>query len=119
MSDSLGPEEAAILIRARRIQKDKGLVEDIDITGICKAAGISRKTGYQWAEKYARDSVEEQKVLEEQLAKLQAEHAKLKEDFAFVSFENRGRKLAWEIHRVDELLEAKKNTSTRKPKKKR
>jgi TolA-binding protein len=46
--------------------------------------------------------------LEEQLARLQAEHEKLNRDFDQLSFENRGRKLAWKIHRVDELLAAKK-----------
>ena len=39
MTEPLSPEEVAILIRARQIQKDKGLIDDMDISGICKAAG--------------------------------------------------------------------------------
>lgn len=117
MSESLSPEQVAILIRARQILKDKGLAADTDISGICKAAGISRKTGYQWAEK--QSSAERQKDLEEKLAQLESDYDKLRKDFDEVSFENRGRKLAWEIHRVDELLAAKKNTSVSKKSKKR
>jgi hypothetical protein len=108
MSESLAPEQVAILIRARQIQRDKGLSADIDIAGICQAAGISRKTGYQWAERHTSGAAQRQGDLEEQLARLQAEHDKLNRDFDQVSFENRGRKLAWKIHRVDELLAAKK-----------
>ena len=119
MAEPLSPEEVAILIRARQIQKDKGLIDDIDISGICKAAGISRKTGYQWAEKHLSTAAREQQGLEDRLARLQSDYAKLKQDFDQVSFENRGRKLAWEIHGVEELLAAKKNTSTKNQKKKR
>ena len=119
MSESLSPEQVAIMIRARQILKDKGLAADTDITGICKAAGISRKTGYQWAEKHINGSVEWQKDLERKLAQLQSDYDKLHKDFDEVSFENRGRKLAWEIHRVEELLAAQKNTSVRKKSKKR
>ncbi|NOQ47219.1 MAG: hypothetical protein GQ559_11230 [Desulfobulbaceae bacterium] len=75
----------------------------IDVSGICDQAGISRKTGYQWAEKLEQhESLEEQ--LKEELAQARAEHEKLKRDFADVGFVNRGRKPAWEIHKVDELL---------------
>jgi hypothetical protein len=42
MTEPLSPEEVAVLIRARQIQKDKGLEDDIDISGICKAAGTMR-----------------------------------------------------------------------------
>ncbi len=118
MSESLSPNEVAIVIRARQIQKEKGLVEVLDVAGICKAAGISRKTGYQWAEKHTNGAIEQQQLLADRLVRLETEHAKLKEDFAQVSFENRGRKLAWEIHGVDELLAVKKNTPARKPRKK-
>jgi len=92
---------------------------DADVGGICEAAGVSRKTGYQWAEKFTQSSTERQKELEAKLARLQAEHEKLKEDFDQVNFENEGRKLAWEIHEVEEWLASKKNTSGSKAKKKR
>jgi hypothetical protein len=36
-----------------------------------------------------------------------------------VDFENEGRKIAWEIHEVDALLAAKKNTIAKPKKKKR
>ncbi len=118
MSKELTPEEVAIMIRARQIQKDKGLDKDADISNICQSAGISRKTGYQWADKYAGKSAQKEKELQEQLAQLRAEHENLKKDYDWVSFENEGRKVAWEIHHVDELLAEKKSTlETRKKKK--
>jgi len=118
MSKELTPEEVAIIIRARQIQRDKGLNKDADISNICQSVGISRKTGYQWADKYAGKSAQQEKELEEQLAQLRAEHEKLKKDYDWVSFENEGRKVAWDIHGVDELLAAKKNTLKTKKKKK-
>jgi hypothetical protein len=36
-----------------------------------------------------------------------------------VSFENEGRKLAWEIHEIDKLLAEKKSTMNKTKKKKR
>ena len=119
MAKELTSEEVAIMIRARQIQRDKGLDKDADISNICQSAGVSRKTGYQWADKYAGKSAQKEKELEEQLAQLRAEHEQLKKDYDWVSFENDGRKLAWEIHEVDEWLARKKNTSKSKQKKKR
>ena len=120
MAQSLTPEEVAILIRARQIQREKGLAKDADVSSICETAGVSRKTGYQWTEKHTPDPAKQgRKELEEKLARLQAEYDKLKEDYEQVDFENRARKLAWEIHHVDELLAEKKSTSKRKTKKKR
>ncbi len=118
MADSLTPEEVAILIQARQIQREKGLDKDFDVTTVCQRAGVSRKTGYQWVKKRIPDTAG-QKELEEELARLRAEYEKLKTDFDRVDFENEGRKLAWEIHHVDEWLASKKNTSKRKKKKKR
>jgi len=118
MVESFTPEEVAVLIRARQIQREKGLPGDVTISGICTAAGISRKTGYEWLEKGFEATLQRQKALEETLVRLKSEHEKLKENFDQVSFENRGRKLAWEIHGVDELLGSKKNTWVRKEKKK-
>ena len=114
MSAKMTAEEVAIMIRARQLVRDKGLAPDADVTAICKAAGISRKTGYQWAEKHTTGAVEQQKRLESQLTQIKAEHDKLQKDYEWISFENRGHKLAWEIHRVDEWLAIKKNTSTNK-----
>jgi len=80
----------------------------VNVSGICEAAGISRKTGYEWAEKAIETSVKMQKDLEGELERLKAEHEKLKADFDQVSFENDGRKLAWEIHEVDKWVASKK-----------
>ena len=102
MSEKITPEEVAVMIRARRIAKEKGLRPDADVSAICEAAGVSRKTGYQWAEKYPGCEVEEKQALSKELDQLKSDYAKFKEDFELVSFENRGRKVAWEIHRVDE-----------------
>lgn len=118
MADSLTPEEVAILIQARQIQREKGLDKDFDVTTVCQRAGVSRKTGYQWVKKHIPDTAG-QKELEEELARLRAEYEKLKKDYDWVDFENEGRKLAWEIHHVDELLAEKKSTSKSKTKRKR
>jgi transposase len=118
MPEELTPEEVALLIRGKKILNAKGLPRNIDVSGICAQAGISRKTGYQWVEKLEQhESLEEQ--LKEELAQVRAEHEKLKRDFADVSFENRGRKLAWEIHKVDELLGKKGVVTTRHQRRKR
>lgn len=118
MDEALLPEEVAIVIRARQLLKDKGLAADIDVTGICKAAGISRKTGYEWVEKHFGSQKDQHKKLETRLRKLQSENDKLKKDNDLLGFKNRARELAWEIHRVDELLAEKKSTTGREKEKK-
>lgn len=45
MSMSLTPEQVAIIIRARRLLKEKGLSPDTDVKTLCGEVGISRKTG--------------------------------------------------------------------------
>lgn len=116
MTEKLTPEEVAILIRARKIANARGLDKSADVKTICQTAGISRKTGYQWAEKLpkAPDGSRDDK-----LARLQAELQALEKQYEQVCFENEGRKLAWEIHGVEALLKAKKNTTARSKKKKR
>ena len=116
MPESLDPQEVALLIKARQILKAKGLSVDTDITRICEAGGISRKTGYQWARDLKTHDGDE--GVKDELAQLKAEHEDLKRRFEEVDFENEGRKLAWEIHDVEALLAAKKNT-IQKPKKKK
>lgn len=119
MAEKLTKEEVAILIRARQLLKDRGLGKDSDITEICEAAGISRKTGYQWTSD-ALAVKEEESALREELNRLKAEHEILKKRLDDVEWENEGRKVAWEIHGVDELIAAaKKNTTDKKKKKKR
>ena len=107
MAEELTPEEVAILIRSRKIINARRLPRDVDVTGICDLAGISRKTGYQWSDKM--DTAErEAEALKRELAQLKEEHEKLKRLFDDVRFENEGRKLAWKIHSVDKLLAEKK-----------
>ena len=119
MSAKLNPEEVATLIKARKILNAQGLAPDTDVKTICQAAGISRKTGYQWANKLVESSDLKEQALREQLEQLRSQHEDLKKRLDDVSFENEGRKLAWEIHEIDKLLVEKKNTMNKTKKKKR
>lgn len=119
MSRKLSPEEIAVVIKAKKILKAQGLSPDTDVKTICQAAGISRKTGYQWANKPMPASDPQQQALREQLEQLKAAHEDLKKRFDDVRFENEGRKIAWEIHEVDKLLAEKKSTMNRVKNKKR
>jgi predicted RNase H-like nuclease (RuvC/YqgF family) len=110
MSQKLSPEEAALVIKAKKILKVRGLSPDADVKTICQAAGISRKTGYQRANKQIPASDSKEQALREQLEQLKAEHEDLKKRFDDVRFENEGRKIAWEIHEVDKMLAEKKST---------
>ena len=118
MSGKLSAEDVATLIRARRIVKDKQLPKDIDVKAICEAAGISRKTGYQWAAGSTPAEGEADPQIDE-LARLKAEHETLKERTRRLEIENEGHRLAWEIHHVDELLAEKKSTMGKAKRKKR
>ncbi len=111
MPDDLTADEVAILIHGRKIINAKGLPKDIDVQSICMQAGISRKTGYQWAAKTDQVDKEEEDLRQEN-ARLKEEHEKLKRLYDDVRFENEGRKLAWEIHGVDKLLAEKKGAMT-------
>ena len=119
MNEKWNPEDIGTLIRGRKILKAKGLPKDADVKKICEEAGISRKTGYQWANKLEGKKESEVDDLEEQYKRLQAEHEELKKRYDDVRFENEGRKLAWEIHDIDELLATKKNTTKARKKRKR
>lgn len=118
MPKDLTAEEVAIVIRARRLLKEKGLSPDTDVKSLCEKAGISRKTGYQW-EKQLDQSQREEQALRREHEKLKTEHDKLKKDYSDVKWENEGRKVAWEIHEVDKLLAEKKSIMAKGKKKKR
>ena len=77
MAEHLDPQEVALLIKARQILKAKGLDTDSDITGICEAGGISRKTGYQWARDLKIN--DEDRDLKDELARIKAEGARRKQ----------------------------------------
>jgi predicted DNA-binding transcriptional regulator AlpA len=119
MSQKLSAEEVAVVIKAKKILKAQGLSPDTDIKTICQAAGISRKTGYQRANKLMPPSDLKEQGLREQLEQLKAEHEDLKKRFDDVRFENEGRKIAWEIHEIDKLLAEKKSTMNRVKNKRR
>ena len=119
MSQKLNPDEVAAVIKAKKILKAQGLSLDTDVKTICQAAGISRKTGDQRANKLMQVSDSQQQALREDLQRLKAEHEDLKKRFDDVRFENEGRKIAWEIHEVDKLLAEKKSTMTKTKNKKR
>ncbi len=114
--DEFDREDVAMMIIARQIARKSGLSADADIKTICEHAGVSRKTGYQWADKF-RDSDKKEQQMELELAKVKAEKEKLEKELNDLRFENEGRKLAWEIHDVDELLKKKNNIASRKSKK--
>ncbi len=117
MPKDLTPEEISVLIRARRLLKEKGLAPDTDVKTLCEKAGISRKTGYQW-EKRMRDSSKDNQ-LREAFDRLKTEHEKLKKDYDDVCWKHEGLNIAWEIHEVDALLAEKKITIAKGKKKKR
>lgn len=119
MTDTFDPQEVAILIRAQQILKAKGLDKEANIKQICDAAGISRKTGYQWANNLRLSDGDELNSAREDVDRLKTEYETLEKRYQFLKIENEGHKLAWEIHGVDELLAAKKNTTGKSKKKKR
>jgi DNA-binding transcriptional MerR regulator len=119
MSQKLSTEEVAVVIKAKKILKAQGLSPETDVKTICQAAGISRKTGYQQANKLMQAPDSQDQALREKLEKLQAEHEDLKKRFDDVRFENEGRKIAWEIHEIDKMLAEKKSTMNRAKNKKR
>lgn len=119
MPNKLGSEEVAAVIKARKILKERGFPPDTDVTTICRVAGISRKTGYQWANKLKASPDSQDESLRKEHEQLKKAHEDLKKRFDDVQFENEGRKLAWEIHGVDELLAEKKSIMAGQKKKKR
>jgi len=119
MNENLSQDEIGILIRGKKILRAKGLPMDADVKAICEVAGISRKTGYQWAGKSAAKQNDAEHSLRQEIDRLKAEHAQLQKRYDDVRFENEGRKIAWRIHGVDELIASKKNTMNSRKRKKR
>lgn len=123
MNGNLSRDEVGILIRGKKISRAKGLPMEADVKSICEAAGVSRKTGYQWAGKSRLGGTAKQNEVEhslrQEIERLKAEHAELEKRYDDLRFENEGRKIAWRIHGVDELITAKKNTANSRKKQKR
>lgn len=116
MEQELSPDDVAILIRAKRIQKEKG-IKAASVSDICSTAGISRKTGYKWAAQHEKKEQDKQKALSEELSTLRCTHEELLQNHDELNFQHEGLQLAWKIHRVDEMLAKKKGTLPRKNKK--
>jgi len=76
MDKKLKADEVALLIRARKLLKEKGLPKDIDVSGICEAAGVSRKTGYEWESRLTKAD-ELVLALEQENEELKKKHAEL------------------------------------------
>jgi len=119
MSKELSRDEVAALICARKILKARGLAKDVDVKSICEVAGISRKTGYQWADNLGQRQDDALKELQGKYERLKVEHEELEKRYDDARFENEGRKIAWEIHHIDELIAAKKNVAQSRKKGKR
>ncbi len=58
MSVNLTPEDLAILIRAWKISNIQNIPKFANVTTICRDVGVSRKTGYQWANKMEKKLIE-------------------------------------------------------------
>jgi hypothetical protein len=114
MATALSKEEIAILIRARRIQKEKNVPRDSSVSSICDLAGVARKTGYKWDADLQQKMSGMSSSSKEQAA---AEYEKLKKEIELLKFENEGLKLAWEIHDVEKILAEKKDITMRKNRK--
>ncbi len=103
----LTSEEVKALIKASRIAREKGLKSGANVKEICKKAGISRKTGYQWLKE--EDAAKKRKDEElQKLIHLKVDHQKLLAENARLRFENEGIHLAMEIHGVEGVI--KKNS---------
>jgi transposase-like protein len=103
----LTPEEVKVLIKASRIAREKGLKPGSNVKEICKQAGISRKTGYQWLKQ--DDAAKKKK--DEGLQKLihrKVDYQKLLAENTRLRFENEGIHLAMEIHGMNDVI--KKNS---------
>lgn len=116
MMEELTSEEIKILIKASQLAREKGIKQGTSVKEICKIAGISRKTGYQWL----KDEEASIKKKEEELQKLihlQVDHQKLLEKNARLRFENEGMHIAMEIHGMDEVIKKKHNMNQKKKRK--
>jgi hypothetical protein len=120
MKGDLNQKEVGVLIFGKKILRARNLPLDADVKSICETAGISRKTGYQWAgqiESAAKQNDVEDRLRQE-IDRLKAEYAELGKRYDDLRFENEGRKIAWRIHGVDELIASKKNTMNSRKKQK-
>lgn len=114
--EELTSEEIKILIKASRLAREKGLKQATSVKEICKIAGISRKTGYQWL-KDEEALIKKKEEELQQLIHLQVDHQKLLEKYARLRFENEGMHIAMEIHGMDEVIKKKLAMNQKKKRK--
>ena len=115
MSIKLTKEELATIVNGRRILREKGLDPNMDVKTLCQEAGISRKTGYQWAnENIVSDLSEKNKCLESKLKSHEEKCAAVEKEADDLKFKLDCREAAWEIHGVDDWLSKKKSVKPRK-----
>lgn len=118
MTTTLSKEETAILIRARRIQKEKNVPKNASVSSICDIAGVARKTGYKWDDDLQQKLSGVASTKNEQSG-LETEYEKLKKEMELLKFKHEGLNLAWEIHDVEKILAEKKDTTKRQSRKRR
>ncbi len=114
----MNAEDVAILIRARQIAKEKGIPVNADVKTICEHAEVSRKTGYQWVDKYGKCENGQVEELTAELQKVKAECQTFEKRCGDLRFAYKGLELACEIHGLDQLLKSKKSTAKNKKRKK-
>jgi transposase len=106
MMEELASEEIKTLIKASRPAREKGIRQGASIKEICKTAGISGKTGYQWL-KEEEASIRKKEDGFQKPVHLKADHQKLLQKHARLRFENEGIHIAMEIHGVDKIIKKK------------
>lgn len=114
--EELTPEEIKLLIKASQLAREKGIKQGASVKEICKIAGISRKTGYQWL-KDEEASIKKKEQEFQKFVHLKVDHQKLLQKHARLQFENEGIHIAMEIHGVDEAIKKKLDMSQKKKRK--
>lgn len=114
--EELTSEEIKTFIKASQLARGKGIKQGASIKEICKIAGISRKTGYQWL-KDEEASVKNKEEEFQKLVHLKVDHQKLLQKHARLQFENEGMHIAMEIHGMDEVIKKKLAMKQQKRKK--
>lgn len=115
MSVKLTKEELSTIVNGRRILREKGLDPNMDVKTLCREAGISRKTGYKWADQHVvSDLSEKNKRIESELKRQEKKRAADKKELSDLRFKLDCHQAAWDIHEVDEWLSKKKDIKRRK-----
>ena len=115
MSIKLTKEELSTVVNGRRILRKKGLNPNTDVKTLCQEAGISRKTGYQWADEHiVSDLLKKNKSFESELNRQKEKSATAEKESADLRFKIECHQVAMEIHGIDKHLLKKKGIIKRK-----